>query len=146
MRLLEQYNDLFPDDPEKVPPCTLGKLCLPLIDEGCHPVAAKQRRYSPVETEMIQSEVNLLASRGIIRKSSSAWAAPCVVVPKKDGTLRLCQDYRALNTLLLTDSSGLGDIRGIYDRLHGQKYFTSECFYDSTPQKPANFFNGAELV
>ena len=83
---------LFPEDPKRVRACTVRELRMPLIDENAPPIAAKQQRFSPEQADAIQREVELLAEGDIIRKSSSVWAARCVTVPKKDGTLRLCQD------------------------------------------------------
>ena len=48
----------------------------------------------------------------------------CLCVKKKDGTLRLCIDWRALNEQLVADSGGLGDIQTIFDELKGKKLFT----------------------
>ena len=105
---------LFSEDMKRVRTCTVRELRIPLVDEECEPIAAKQQRFSPEQADAIQREVKQLAGAGIIRKSSSAWAARCVTVRKKDGTLRPCQDYRALNNLMKTDSGGLGDIQGIF--------------------------------
>ena len=124
--VLQEYIDagLFPSDPKHVPACLNGELTLPLIDESCRPVAAKQRRFSPEETLMIREEIQKMLDRGIIRPSTSPWAAQCLCVKKKDGTLRLCVDWRALNSLLVSDSGGLGDMQSIFDSLKGKRYFT----------------------
>ena len=89
---------LFPEDTKRVRACTVRVLRIPLIDEDCAPIAAKQQRFSPEQADAIQREVKKLAEAGIIRKSTFAWAARCVTVRKNDGTLRLCQDYRPLNS------------------------------------------------
>ncbi|CAN0495502.1 unnamed protein product, partial [Laminaria digitata] len=102
---------LFPEDPKRVRSCTVSELRISLIDEECTPIAAKQQRFLPEEADAVQLEVKKLADRGIIRKSTFSWAARCVTVRKKDGTLRLCQDYRALNSCMRTDSGGLGNIQ-----------------------------------
>ena len=116
---------LFPEDPKRVRACKVRELRIPLIDEGCVPIAAKQQRFSPEEADAVQSEVGKLADRGIIRKSTSAWAARCVTVHKKDGTLRLCQDYRGLNGRMLNNSGGIGNIQEMFQRLSGNSWFTS---------------------
>ena len=116
---------LFPKDPKRVRACPVRELRIPLIDENAPPIAAKQQRFSPEQADAIQREVGLLAKRDIIRRSSSAWTARCVTLPKKDGTLRLCQDYRALNNRTKTDSGGLGDMQGIFQRCQGCSWFTS---------------------
>ncbi|CAN0521916.1 unnamed protein product, partial [Laminaria digitata] len=102
LKLLREYRGrgLFPANPKIVPAIHGAKLRLPLIKEDCTPHAANQRRYSPEEERMIQSEVTKRLQSGAIRRSTSAWAANCVVVRKKDGTARICQDYRGLNALL----------------------------------------------
>ena len=64
---------------------------------------------------MIHGEVTKQFHTGAICKSTSAWAADCVVVRKNDGTAMVCQDYRGLNTLLKSDRGGLGDIQSIFD-------------------------------
>ena len=124
-RVLEKYRHVFPANPKIVPACNRAKLQLPLTDSSCKPHAAKQRRYSPEETAMIQGEVEKQKKAGTIRRSQSAWAANCVVVPKKDGTVRVCQDYRGLNGLLESNSGGLGDIASIFDNMKGATCFTS---------------------
>ena len=115
---------LFPSDPKRVPACIGGELTLPLKNETCTPVAEKQRRFSPEERHMIREETKKLLDRGIIRPSNSPWAAQCLCVKKKDGTLRLCIDWRALNEQLVADSSGLDDIQTIFDGLKGKKLFS----------------------
>lgn len=115
---------LFPIDPKRVPACINGELELPLINEFCTPFAAKQRRFSPEERRMIRAEIQKLIDRGIIRRSMSPWAAQCLCVKKKDGTMRLCIDWRELNKRLVSDSGGLGDMQSIFDGLKGKRYFT----------------------
>ena len=73
---------------------------------------------------MIREETKKLLDRGIIRPSNSPWAAQYLCVKKKEGTLRLCIDWRALNKQLVADSGGLGDIQTIFDGLKGKKLFT----------------------
>ena len=115
---------LFALDPKQVPICVDGTLELPLINELCTPFSAKQRRFSPEERRMIRSEVQKLVDRGVIRRSMSPWAAQCLCVKKKDGTVRLCIDWRELNKHLVSDSGGLGDMQSIFDGLKGKRYFT----------------------
>lgn len=119
MSLLRTYRDkgLFALDPKKVDACKGPPMELPLMDEQCVPFADKQRRWSPQETKMIQTEVEKNVAAGVIRRSTSPWAAGIVLVRKKDGTLRMCQDFRVLNERLVSNSGGLGDITTIHSSM-----------------------------
>ena len=92
IRALERYRHVFPVNPKIVRACNRAMLQLPLVNRSCTPHAAKQQRYPPEDTVMIQSEVAKQRKAGTIRRSQSAWAANCVVVAKKDGTVKVCQD------------------------------------------------------
>jgi hypothetical protein len=72
------------------------------------------------ELESILQE--LLANK-IIKPSVSPWAAPVVLVKKKNGGIRLCMDYRKLNKITNPDSFPLPRINDVLDMLHGQRYF-----------------------
>ena len=124
IRALEKYRHVFPVNPKIVPACNRAKLQLPLINNSCTPHASIQRRYSPEETVMIQSEVAKQQKEGTLRRSQSAWAANCVVVAKKDGTVRVCRDYRGLNALLEFNGGGLANIASIFDYMKGAPCFT----------------------
>ena len=113
---------LFPTDPKRVPACVDGEL--PLMDESCTAVAEKQRRFSPQEISMIREEIHKLNDRGIIGPSKSPWAAQVLCVKKKDGTMRLCVDWRRLNSLLVIGSGGLGDMQRMFSNLKGKRYST----------------------
>ncbi len=63
------------------------------------PVCRPMFRYSPAELAEIKSRVSNLLYKGLIEPSTSPWGAPILFARKKDGTLRMCTDYRALNRL-----------------------------------------------
>lgn len=65
-----------------------------------------------------------MLERGIIRESQSPWASPVVVVAKKDGSIRLCVDYRKLNCITRRDSFPLPRIEESLQALGGAKYFS----------------------
>ena len=109
--LLVEYWDknVFALDPKNVAACKGPPMELPLINEDCIPYAAKQCRWSPAETRMILAEIDKFAKAGMIRRSASPWAVDLVMVLKKDGMAKMCQDFRVLNSRLLANSGGLGD-------------------------------------
>ena len=117
---------LFPEDTKAARACTVRELQIPLIDEDAPPtIAFKQQRFLPEQADTIQ-RISTIAGR--------TWQYSEVDVrvgyalrdgTKKDGTLRLCQDYRVLNNRMKTDSGGLEDMQGICQRCQGCSCFTS---------------------
>ena len=74
--------------------------------------------------EPLPSRARQLIDQGYIRPSSSPWGAPVLFQKKKDGTLRLCIDYRGLNLVIVKNKYPIPRIDDLLDRLHGAKYFT----------------------
>jgi len=66
-----------------------------------------------------------MQKNGIIQPSNSPWASPIVLVRKKDGTLRLCVDYRNLNSVTKPDKFPIPRIDDILDQLGESKYFST---------------------
>ena len=93
--LLTEYHDRFAAHPDDVGRTTLLKHHIDTGDEP--PVRQRCRRFAKCHIEAIQEHVRKLSEAGIIRPSTSEWASNCVVVKKKDGSWRLCIDYRELN-------------------------------------------------
>ena len=69
--------------------------------------------------------VNEMLERGVIENSVSPWNSPLILVKKKDGTLRVCIDFRRLNTVTVGDKYPLPRITELLQSLHGSKIFTS---------------------
>lgn len=96
---------------------------IPLTDDT--PVRVPHRRVNPTQWQEVRDHLQSLLRQGIVRESSSPYASPIVIVRKKDGSMRLCVDYRALNNKTRKDAYPLPRIEEALDVLRGAKYFCS---------------------
>ena len=88
------------------------------------PIRQRGYRVPLVKRQAVRAQVEKLLAQGVIRPSTSPWASPVVMVPKKSGEWRLCVDYRALNNITQKDAFPLPVIRDIFDQLEGASYFS----------------------
>lgn len=121
--IVDEFRDVFGDMPPGLPPLrTIGHT----IDTGDHPPISKPAyRLSPKEKEEVQRQVTELLGKGLIQPSQSPYGAPVLFVQKKDGTLRMCIDYRALNAVTVKDKYPLPRIDDLFDKLKGAQFFSS---------------------
>lgn len=89
------------------------------------PVRKRPYKVSVDKQQFIKFEINNLLTKKFVRPSTSPWAAPVVVVPKKDGSSRLCVDYRGLNAKTYLDAYPLPQIQDILESLHGAAIFST---------------------
>ena len=95
------------------------------IQTSGSPIRQPLRRLPQALKPVVNSEVQKMLSQGIITNSSSPWCSPVVMVKKKDGSWRLCIDYRKLNSVTRQDAYPLPRIDSTLDSLSGSKYFTT---------------------
>ena len=89
------------------------------------PIYQRPRRFPEVVNAEIEKQCQELYEADIIEPSNSPWSSPVVPVRKKDGSLRLCIDYRKLNAVTVPDKFPLPNLNDAVFGLHGMKYFTS---------------------
>lgn len=121
--LVKQYTDVFKNELPGLPPERDVKH---VIDTGdAKPVSRAPFKMSPAELDELQKQLKQLLSLGLIRPSTSPWGAPILFVKKKNGEMRMCIDYRALNKVTTKNKHPLPRIDECLDRLQGSTYFTS---------------------
>ncbi|XP_076656357.1 uncharacterized protein LOC143361002 [Halictus rubicundus] len=101
-----------------------GELQIRLMDPN-RTVQRRPYRLSPDERQIVRDKIDELLSAGIIRHSCSPFASPIILVSKKDGSDRLCVDYRELNSNTVPDRYPLPLISDQIQRLSGSQYFTT---------------------
>ena len=89
------------------------------------PVRQQVRRIPPVRREEARKLLSDMVKEDVIQPSSSPWASPIVLVPKKDGTVRFCVDYRKVNALTRKDAYPLPRVDDTLDTLSGSKWFST---------------------
>ena len=120
--VLAGYESVF-DEMKTCPP---HRSVSHVIDTGDHgPVSLPMHRLSPKEKVEVERQVQELLVKGLIQPSNSPYGAPVLFVQKKDGSLRMCIDYRALNNLTRKDKYPLPRIDDLIDRLQGARVFSS---------------------
>ncbi|KAD6119157.1 hypothetical protein E3N88_10428 [Mikania micrantha] len=94
------------------------------LPPGAAPVAKSPYRLAPSEMQELMKQLQELLDKGFIRPSFSPWGAPVLFVKKKDGTLRMCIDYRDLNKVTIKNRYPLPRIDDLFDQLQGSSYFS----------------------
>ena len=121
--LLREYVDIFSVDKSDI---GLTKLVSHEIDTGKEgPIACQHRRVPIHLEEKVEKMIQDFKDKGIIRPSESPWNAPLVVVPKKNGDIRLTVDYGRLNSITKQPIFPIPDTRQLLDTLHGSAYYTT---------------------
>ena len=103
--------------------CGVVEHSIPLV-EGARPVSQPPRRINVNDRDEVDAAVLKMQRDGIIRPSCSPWSSPVVPVRKRDGSLRLCIDYRRLNDLTHGDSHPLPRVEDCLDALSGSAWFS----------------------
>lgn len=124
-QLMKDFPGVFKDKLAGLPPVRDDFAHVINLQDNAQPVNRPPFRMSPAELDELQRQLNELSSLGFIRPSSSPWGAPVLFVKKKDGTMRMCIDYRAINKLTVRNATPLPRIDECLDRLHGASWFTS---------------------
>ena len=91
---------------------------------GAQPFKVRPYRYSPQQKDEIERQVYDMLCNGIIRRSSSPFASPVLLVRKKDGQWRFYVDYRQLNVLTVKNKHPIPVVDELLDELAGSKFFT----------------------
>lgn len=124
LRLLRAYRELVTHQGD-CPPATV----LPVqhhIDTGsAAPIMMKRRRHAQAEDAIIEDNVSKMLAAGVIEEGCGAWGFPVVLVRKKDGEIRFCIDYRALNAITKRDIYPLPRIDETLETLGGASLFTT---------------------
>nr|XP_027186773.1 uncharacterized protein LOC101514449 [Cicer arietinum] len=99
-----------------------------LMRRGCqaktHPIYIPPYRMAPAKLKELREQLQDLLDKGFIRPSSSPWGAPVLFVKKKDGSMRLCVDYRQLNKVTVKNKYPLLRIDELFDQLQGAQCFS----------------------
>ncbi|GJR54474.1 putative reverse transcriptase domain-containing protein [Tanacetum coccineum] len=98
--VVNEFLDVFPEDLSGIPPERQVEFRIDLIP-GATPIAKTPYRLAPSEMKELMSQLQELLDKGFIRPSSSPWGAPILFVKKKDGSMRMCIDYRELNKVTM---------------------------------------------
>ena len=95
------------------------------IDTGnAEPIKQRPYRIPLRKRKVVEEEIDKMLAEGIIEPSTSPWASPITLVPKKDGEVRFCIDFRKLNSVTKSDAGPIPHVQDILDNLSGASVFS----------------------
>nr|GFB54440.1 putative reverse transcriptase domain-containing protein [Tanacetum cinerariifolium] len=115
-----EFPNVFPDELLGIPPVREVEFNIELIP-GAEPISKAPYRMAPVELKELKDQLQELLERGFIHPSVSPCGAPVLFVKKKDGSMRLCIDYRELNKISIRNRYPLPRIDDLFDQLQGAR-------------------------
>ena len=124
LALLNKYPEIIPTKQQPLGCCKLE--IEHTIDTGDHkPVRQQMRRFSPWQIQEIQRQVEEMYNLGVIDYCDSEWNTNFVLVKKKTGETRICQDLREVNNITVNDLYPMPRIQDLLDRLKGSAYYST---------------------
>ena len=123
--MVTEFIDVFPEDlPPELPPARAAWHTTP-TEPGAQPPSCGARRHSPAEVDEIKQQLSKLLATRRIEPNTSPYNAPALFNQKKDGSLRMCVDYRRLNAITKKNKYPLPRIDDLIDQLRGSKFYSS---------------------
>ena len=123
IKVVSEFPDVFSEDLPGMPPERKVEFAIELLP-GTAPISKRAYRVSGPELVELKKQIDELLERGYIRPSTSPWVAPVLFVEKKDGTRRMCIDYRALNEVTIKNKYPLPRIEDLFGQLRGASMFS----------------------
>jgi hypothetical protein len=123
IKVVSEFPDVFPEDLPGMLPERKVEFAIKLLP-GTVPISKRAYRVSGLELVELKKQIDELLEKGYIRPSTSPWATPVLFVEKKDGTRRMCIDYRALNGVMIKNKYPLPRIEDLFDQLRGANVFS----------------------
>ncbi|KAG7593905.1 hypothetical protein ISN45_Aa01g026930 [Arabidopsis thaliana x Arabidopsis arenosa] len=137
--IANEFTDVFEAvrglPPDRSDPFTIE------LEPGTTPISKAPYRMAPAEMAELKKQLEELLDKGFIRPSSSPWGAPVLFVKKKDGSFRLCIDYRGLNKVTVKNKYPLPRIDELLDQLRGARWFSKidlASGYHQIPIEPSD--------
>ncbi|GJX84988.1 putative reverse transcriptase domain-containing protein [Tanacetum coccineum] len=121
--IVRDFPEVFPEDLPGIPPARQVEFQIDLVP-GAAPVVQAPYRLAPSEMKELAEQLQELSNKGFIRPNSSPWGAPVLFVKKKDGSFRMCIDYRELNKLTVKNRYPLPRIDDLFDQLQGSSVYS----------------------
>ena len=121
--IVKEFPDVFPDDISGLPPDRAIEFVIELIS-GTELISIPPYIMALAELKELKAQLEELLNKGFIRPSTLSWGAPVLFVKKKDGSLRLCIDYRQLNRATIHNQYPLPRINELFDHLHGSRVYS----------------------
>ena len=115
--LVNEYAQLFPDVPSRTDMISHD------VDIGdASPIKQHPYRLNPTKAKYLDQEIQYLLENDFTEHSQSSWSSPCILVPKPDGSYRMCTDYRKVNNLTKSDNFPIPRIDDCVDKIGNAKY------------------------
>jgi hypothetical protein len=123
IRVVQDYPDVFPEELSGMLPDRDIEFLIELL-LGTSLISKRPYRMPMNELVELKKQIAELQAKGFIRPSSSPWGAPVLFVEKKDGTQRMCVDYRSLNEVTIKNKYPLPRIKYLFDQMKGARVFS----------------------
>jgi hypothetical protein len=121
--VVSEFPDVFPKELPGMPPDRDIEFVIELMP-GTALIYKSPYRMATLELAELKEHIKELLGKGFVCPRSSLWGAPMIFVPEKDGTQRLCMDYRALNEVTVKNKYPLPTIDNLFDQLYGECVFS----------------------
>jgi hypothetical protein len=123
MKVVNEFPNVFPEELPGMPPDRDIEFVIEL-KPGTEPIYKIPYRMATTELAELKEHIKELIEKGFIHPSSSPWGAPVIFVLQKDGTQRLCVDYRALNEVTIKNKYPLPRIDDLFNQLRAACVFS----------------------
>jgi hypothetical protein len=123
IRVVRDFPDVFLEELPGMPPDREVEFVIDLLP-GTAPIFKRSYMMSVEELKELKEQLTELQEAGYIRPSSSPWGAPILFVQKKDGSQRMCVDYRSLNDVTVKNKYLLPCIEDLFDQMRGARVFS----------------------